>query len=599
MQESILLALVTILLLGISAQWLAWRLKIPSILLLLVAGVVVGPVTGFLDPDALFGDLLLPGVSLAVALILYEGGLTLRLSEFRTAGKVVTRLVTVGAMTAWLLGSAAAMLALGLDAPLAFLLGAIFTVTGPTVIQPLLLHIRPRGSTSAILKWEGIVIDPIGAILAVLVFEFLLHADDLGLSMASLNTLGSLGLTALVGTVLGVTAARTLGFLLQRHWIPEYLQTAASLTLVCAVFAAANSMQHEAGLISVTVMGLLLGNQKDADITAIIEFKEHLRVLLISSLFIVLGARIELGPLMDMAPRGALFLLLLILLVRPLSVWLATIGCKLSSPERWFLAAIAPRGIVAAAVSSVFALRLQQEGMQGADVLVSASFAVIIGTVAFYGIASPLLARRLGLADPDPQGIVFAGAHRWVRELALLLQSKGIKVLLVDSNRRHTVAARLAGLPTFTSSILSDSILEDLDLGGMGKFMAVTPNDWVNVLAAQTFESAFGSQNTYQLSAGTTPDSARDDHEHWYARPLFREPLTSDELLRKVALGHSFKATTFSEEFDLDAFHAQHSSQAIPLLLLDPAGKVQVFSHLKDLTPAAGHTIIALLPPAE
>lgn len=357
----ILFGVTLIIVLGVAAQWLAWRLHVPSILLLLLFGFLGGPIAGQLQPDALFGELLLPFVSVSVGLILYEEGLSLRLTELPKVGGVVRNLVTTGAFVTWAISTLASAWLFDLPGELAVLLGAILVVTGPTVIQPLLQHIRPSGATGSILKWEGIVIDPVGALLAVLVFEAVSAGE---LREATAHVLGGVLKTIIVGGGLGVVAAGMLSFALRRYWVPDFLQNAVSLMLVLATFAASNAAQHESGLFAATVMGITLANQRSVDVRHIVEFKENLRVLLISGLFIVLAARLEVSSLLAVSFRGMVLVLLLVAVARPLCVWVSTVRSKLSAKERLFLSAMAPRGIVAAAVASVFAIRLEQIGYE-------------------------------------------------------------------------------------------------------------------------------------------------------------------------------------------------------------------------------------------
>ena len=592
MPQSAPAALVVIVVLGAAAQWLAWRLGLPSILLLLICGFVAGPATGVVDPDLLLGDLLLPLVSLSVALILYEGGLTLKLSDLSGVGRVVRNLVLVGALITWVIAALGAYLLFGLGLALSVLLGAVLVVTGPTVIGPLLQHIRPSGPVGAALKWEGIVIDPIGALLAVLVFEVILVADP---AHASVQVALAIVKTAFVGGGLGLLAAAVLVLLLYRYWVPDRLQNAISLMFVLAAFTAANSVQEESGLFAATVMGIALANQKFADVRHIVEFKENLRILLISALFILLAARLDIADLGSVAIGGTVFVALLVIVGRPLAVWVSTIGSRLQRRERAFLACMAPRGIVAAAVSSVFALRLQEAGYEEAGALVPITFIVIVGTVVVYGLASPWVARRLGVAVPNPQGVLFVGASPWVRALAETLQAKGCRVLLVDSNRNNTAAARMAGLPTFTGSILADYAMDELDLGGMGRLLAVTPNEWVNVLAVQRFQRMFGRAECYQLPPQGGSAKSRSEHRHLYGRWLFDGEHSGTSIAHRVAAGETIKATPLTEEFGVEEFKSLYGEDALPLALIDDDGTVAVVTadHQPKLRP--GQTLVALV----
>lgn len=591
MPENLLPFLAGIVVLGITAQWLAWRVGLPSILLLLVFGIIAGPVAGWLEPDAVFGNLLAPIVSLSVALILYEGGLTLRLAELRQVGSVIRNLISIGALLTWAIAAVTAHLLLGLDIALSVLLGALLVVTGPTVIAPLLRQIRPIGPVGPVLKWEGIVIDPIGALLAVLVFEVIFSGEVKG---ATSHIVGAVFKTIFIGGGLGLAGAAVFTLASYRHWIADHLENAVSLMLVIAIYSVANYFQHESGLLSVIVMGLALANQRWVDIEHLVEFKENLRVLLISSLFIVLAARMDVADLAQLAPRGLLFVLVLVLIGRPVSVFISAFGSKLATRERAFLAWMAPRGIVAAAVSSVFAIRLEGLGYEGANALASITIFTIIATVAIYGLTASIVARRLGVAESNPQGLLFVGADTWSREVASLLQREGFRVLTVDSNRNRTYAARMAQLHTYTGSILAEHTLDEIDLGGLGRLLAVTPNDWVNVLAVQRFERIFGRANCYQLPPQKDA-SKKKRHKYLHGRWLFNEEMTHSSLQRRIAQGFTAKATRLSETFDFTAFLSRYGEPCVPLFIIDEQKHLIIITPDRDEQPRPGQTVIGLV----
>ena len=453
--ENLLLGLAAIVICGIGAYWIAWRLHLPSILLLLIVGFIVGPVTNFLDPDLIFNHLLFPIISFSVAVILFEGGLNLHLVELREAGRVIRNLVTLGVLGTWLLITAAAFFIFKIGFPLATLLGAILVVTGPTVIIPLLRHIRPTGPVGPIIKWEGMVNDPIGAILAVLVFEAIL---SVGFHEATTLAITGVVKTLFVSIIIGLLSAQLLLLLLRRHWIPDFLQNPLSLMMVIGAFTLSDLFQSESGLLTVTLMGLMLANQKKVSVKHIIEFKESLRVLLISSLFIILAARMSMENLEFLNFQSFLFVGVIVLVIRPLVVFLCTLKTKLHWKEKLFLAWMAPRGIVAAAVASLFSIELINVGYPGAEYLVPITFLVIISTVAIYGLTSSPLARLLGLATPNPQGTLLIGAHVWSRALAKVLKEEGYPVLLVDTNRENIASARRTNLSAFYASIFSPTI---------------------------------------------------------------------------------------------------------------------------------------------
>jgi NhaP-type Na+/H+ or K+/H+ antiporter len=347
-------------------------------------------------PNRLFGNLLFPLTSLAIALILFEGGLNLRIADLKQAGAAVKGLISVGAIVTWLAGALAGYLLLGLDFPIALLLGAILVVTGPTVIVPLLRQVPLTRRLAAILRWEGILIDPLGAMLAVLVFEAI-FSD--GIHEAIKFAFLGAGKTILLGGSLGILGAGLIVLLIKRRYIPDYLQIPVTLTVIVSVYATANLLRTESGLLAVTILGISLANQKTVAVGQIVNFFENIRVVLLSSLFTVLAARLSLNDLGYMLSWNSFaFLGLLILVVRPVAVALGTIGTGLSRQERIFLGLVAPRGIVAASVSSIFASQLQAAGVMQAERLEPVTFLIIIGTVTVCGLSAAPLAQRLGVS---------------------------------------------------------------------------------------------------------------------------------------------------------------------------------------------------------
>lgn len=593
MTEHLMLQLTGIIVLGISAQWLAWRIRFPAILLLLLTGLVAGPVSGWLKPDVLFGALFTPLVSLSVAIILFEGGLSLKVADLRQVGGVVRNLLSIGALATWLISAGAAWLILGFDKALAVLLGAILIVTGPTVIGPLLRHVRPAGQVGSILRWEGIVIDPIGAILAVLVFEAILAEE---LREAATSAVLVVLKTVVIGGGFGVVGAGIIMLLLRRYWVPDFLQNPVTLMLVLSSFTVSNALQEESGLLTVTVLGIILANQNSVPVKHIVEFKENLRVLLISVLFVLLAARLQPDDLANLGSRSFVFLAILILLVRPVAVVLATMRSGLTWQERLFLAWIAPRGIIAASVASIVALRLTEAGYPGAERLVPITFLVIIGTVTLYSLTAAPLARWLGLAQLRPQGMLIVGAHAWAQAIASALQTAGYRVLLVDTNRANIAAARLAGLPTCYGSILAPGTLEQMDLNGIGRLLALTSNDEVNALAALRCAELFGRAEVYQL-----PPQPAVTHQHETIPPyllgrlLMQPGMTYAAMEDRFAAGAVVKTVKLTPEFDYDALRAHYGESATLLFIIDQNGNLTVVTTTPRLFPRPGQTVVVVV----
>lgn len=598
MREHFLLTLSTVLVLGIGAQWLAWRLRLPSILVLLLTGFLAGPILGIVEPDRVLGDLLFPAVSAAVAVILFEGGLTLNFAELRETGKVIRRLITTGALVTWILSTGLAWWLLDMRFPLAALLGAILVVTGPTVVGPLLRHVRPTGNVGSILKWEGILIDPIGATLAVLIFEAILAR---GVGHATVLALSGLFMTLFSGMLVGVAGGLLLSLAMRRRWIPDFLQNALTLTLVLAVQALADGMQHEAGLLAVTVMGVTMANQKSVDVRHVLEFKQQLQVLLLAGLFIVLAARMELSHFSGLGKEGWIFLGLVILFIRPASVAASTLGTDIPWRERVMLSGLAPRGIVAAAVSAFFSMRLVNAGYEGAELLASYTFLVIVGTVAFYALTSRPLARGLGLADGGRQGILVLGSHTWARQVALAIQDAGYPVRLFDTNAMSIAKAREVGLQASYGNILSESAMDKLPTERFTHFLALTSNPEVNALACHRMTEPFGRSNVYQFLAppDESPEGlAREDlAQNLRGRPLFGLGVTYDYVSHRFEEGDIVRRTPLSEDFDFGAFEARYGRSAIHMFLIDTNGALSVVTAERRPAPRVGQTLISLITP--
>jgi NhaP-type Na+/H+ or K+/H+ antiporter len=482
---------------GMAAQWIAWRTQVPSIILLLISGLLLGPVFGLVDPDEFLGGTLFPIVSLSVALILFEGGLDLPPRELRATGTVVRRLISIGALITFFVAAWGAEQLFDIGRGAAAVMAAVLIVTGPTVVGPLLRFVRPSGRTGPMLRAEGILIDPIGATAALIAFEAAL-TDDTGEALNSV--LGVIGLTLVAGIGIGFVLAFVLDHALRRFLIPDHLGNPIALAFVIVGFVISNEVQEEAGLLTVTVMGIWLARRESAAVRQLLEFNESLRTLLISALFILLAARIQTDQLEDVALPALVFLALLVFVARPLSVVVCTIRSQLSWRERVFLMAMAPRGIVAAAVSAIFALRLEEEGVRGAELIVPIVFLVIIGTIVVYGFLAGPIARALKLAEARANGVLIVGAHSIGRGLAKSLTDLDIKTMLVDTDPYNVTRSVALGLPARRLSVLTEDATHELDLRGIGRILALTSNDEVNALASSRFSRVFGRRETFQLA---------------------------------------------------------------------------------------------------
>lgn len=580
MEFPLFVLLTGILLLGFLAQWISWRVGIPSIVFLFAGGLIVGPILNLLSPDALFGELVFPVVSALVGIILFEGGLTLDLDDLGELKTTVFKVIFIGGTITFLLTGFTAYLLFEFSLPLSLLLGGILVVTGPTVVIPLLHQVRPEGDVGSIARWEGIIVDPLGAILAVITFEIVLS----GLNGAGGEFGFGLGLllfgeSILVGGLIGLAAGYVLVHCFRRYWIPDYLHNFAIIAAVLTAQAASNYVLHESGLLAVTVMGMYLANQDQVTIRHILNFKEDLRVIFISILFIILVARLESGFLLNVQLNEVVFLGILVLIVRPVAVLLSTLNSGLTWPERGFLAWIAPRGIVAAAVCSLFAYKLEQLGVSQATHLAEVTFFVIAGTVVIYGLTLNPLSQFLGLSERNPQGVLFIGADGWVRKIAKVLREEGVRIRLVDKNRTNVARARQNGLDALCMDVTTESELQSLDIQGIGYFLAVTPNDEVNTLATlHALDLGFNRSEVFQLPPHENYRGSSDQSHPLKGRILFNNEAHCEDIRERMKAGHRVEVITLETERNVGEVRDSSDETILPLFGLSAGGTVSVIA---------------------
>ncbi|WP_417659746.1 cation:proton antiporter [Pseudidiomarina sp.] len=588
-------ALALIGVLSILCQWGAWRMKVPAILPLLIVGIVIGPVFGVLNPDAVFGDILFPLVSLSVAIILFEGSLTLKFDEIRGHGRMVTNLVSIGMVITWVSIAIAAYYLIGFSWELSALFGALVVVTGPTVIMPMIRSVRPLARLGNILRWEGIIIDPIGALLAVLVYEFIISSQGAGWTQA----LQAFATTIGVGFALGFAGGKLLGWALLKSIFPHYLKNVATLAVVLGVFAVSNALQHESGLLTVTVMGMVMANMRGLDLDDILEFKETLSVLLISGLFIILAARLQPDAFNSLGFPAVLLLAIIIFVVRPLSVWVSSIGTQTAFKEKVLLSWIAPRGIVAAAVSALFALKLQQAGWEEAELLVPLVFLVILSTVVLQSLTAKPLAHALKLREPPARGFLIFGANPTARLIAKSLKENKFPVLLADTNWEHIKQARMENLPVYFGNPTSEHAENNMDLTGIGHVLILSPYRQLNPVVAMHFMDWFSEDKIYALHSTDHDAPARNQLPEVYRKrlKLFGKGVTFSKLASLTFQGAQVKTTALTESFHYDDYQDRYGNRALPLYALDEREFCHLFSSDQTFEPKAGWQIVALVSP--
>ncbi|MGB6241359.1 MAG: sodium:proton antiporter [Castellaniella sp.] len=579
---------------AMAAQWLAWKLRVPAILFLLLAGIAVGPLAGWLKPDDLFGPLLFPVVSLAVAVILFEGSLTLEFHQTKGLKQVVRRMVSGGLLITW--GVAAVAVHVFLDFPwdLAVLFGAITCVTGPTVIAPLLRTVKPVGPVAHALRWEGILIDPVGAILAVLSYDLMVALRS---THAWAHALLSLGGTIATGLFFGIAAGWMLAVVLRRGWVPDALLNLCVLASVFLAFSVSNLIQHESGLLTVTIMGIWLANRPGVPVHDILEFKETLSQILLSALFILLAARVAPDQILGLGWPALAVLACMLWIGRPLKVLFSTWGSQLNWRERSLLAWIAPRGIVAAAVSALFALRLESLDVPQSERLLPMTFLVIIGTVVWQSLTARPVAKLLRSVEPDRVGFLISGANPVARAIGQALHKQGIPIRLCDSDWYSLSKARMMGLPTYHGNPLSEHAQRNLDTTGLGRLLALGTRDQANQLVMVRGRDEFGKQKVFSLplSQDGDPSERHAVDPEYRGRTLFAPGMGYWKLSGLLAAGARIRATQLSESFGFQRYREQDPGAiTVPLFAVNPKGYAIPFTLDQDLEPEAGWTIIGL-----
>ena len=527
-----MLELAGIIILGILAQWFAWRFKIPAILPLILIGLLVGPIaaefltddhTKYIEPvwngsKGLFpGDGLYYFVSLAISIILFEGGLTLKRDEIKNVGPVITKLITLGSAVTFFGAGFLAHFIFELNWELSFLFSGLIIVTGPTVITPILRNIPLKKDISTVLKWEGILIDPIGALVAVLVFEFISVGGDSGFTKTALSEFGKI---LLFGTSFGFTFAHALTFVINKKWIPHYLLNVVSLSTVLLVFVESEIFAHESGLLAVVVMGMVLGNGKLKNLKELLYFKESLSVLLISILFILLAANINMEDLMLLYNwKTAILFFLIVFIIRPLGVFISTYNSNLKFNEKLFISWVGPRGIVAAGIASLFGSKLLKQGVEGAEYITPLVFMIVLGTVLLNATTARLFAKIIGVFLNSSDGILIVGASKSSRLIAEYIQNLGKRVVLIDANTSFIEQSSNMGLEAYSVNVYDDNLSDNIELNDIGYLIALTGSDAVNKYALKNFSPIFGERGAYRLATADEVKNQNFENEKHFFTP--------------------------------------------------------------------------------
>lgn len=522
-----LVAIAGIVVVAAACQVLASKLDVPSVLFLLIAGVAMSSI---LDPDDVFGDLLFTGVGLGVALLLFEGGTSLNWSRLQTGKAPVLRLVTIGALVAWIFGSVAAAFVLDGPIELAVLLGAILIVSGPTVVIPLLRVVRPRQPTASILRWEGILIDPVGAGMAIVVLDAIIEERSVGgIALRILTTFAAGLAVGAVASVLVIAALRT-------GLVTDHLQIAVTLAVLVGSYAASNALRPEAGLVAATVLGMAFANQRSTPAAHIAEFNEHLGATVLGVLFIVLGARVDLGEIADNLPASLVIIAVLVLLARPASVIASTIGTGITWRQRGFLMVLAPRGVVAAAVASLFAIELGHHDVDPGP-LVPITFTVVVGTVLITGVAARFAAQRLRVAQPEPNGVALVGGGPFAVNLAEVLGDNRIPVIHIGLDEDATDDAARRGQLVFQGRLDGEDFADAIQAVGINAAIALSGTEHLDGFAMERIARVIGSGNLFGVpDPDTEPEPGT--HQTVSLTAILPEEYTAGVLAERYADGY-------------------------------------------------------------
>ncbi|WJY26227.1 cation:proton antiporter [Sporosarcina trichiuri] len=597
MENLALISVVAVLALGIFSQWLAWRIQWPSIVIMSIAGLLIGPVFGLIIPKAALGDLYGPLISLAVAVILFEGSSNLDIREIKGISKSVFRIVTIGAFLAWILGSVAAHFFAGLQWEIAFIIGGLFVVTGPTVIIPLLRNAKLKSRTAAVLKWEGIIVDPAGPLLALFAYEVIKVLSNDNLTMSSL--LSFFG-GAFLAVLLGLASGLLISIMATKGQFPEYLKSPIVLAFVLLCFMLAEVIMHETGMLAVTVMGLVIGRSKQyvSSIGNLGHFVENVSVMLTSTVFILLTASLPRETIAQMFtwPIFA-FVLVTLFVVRPLSIWISTVGTELERNEKLLIGWIAPRGIVALTVAGYFSSILVEDGYEEASLLTALTFALVIITVCVHGFTIGPLAKRLRLASSAPPGILMVGASSFSAALGAQLKKMGIPVLVMDPSQGRLNLAAAKGVETFEGQILSEQARFGVDMTPYSTILSLTGDASYNALISQSFAPEFGFNNTFSLPVAQ--HHQMNDSElpiSLKAHLLFKEDATFSELNRKINTTFEIGEVPVGELSEDEEWRAKLPEQVIPLFIVKKNSAVDFVTLSKRISLDESDRLAVLMP---
>ena len=575
-------------------QWVAWRFKLPALVLLSLCGVILGPVTGLLSPEDFFGENLSPLVSLSVAIILFEGGLSLRLTDLRATKIATVGMIFIGAPLAWFLIACGLHYVADFSFPVSIVLGGMLVVTGPTVIMPMLRQARLNQRVSSVLKWEGIINDPIGALFATITYEYFSSAS---IRDAPAAAAAMLGVHILAIAIQSFLIGLGVSYAFRKSYVPEFLKPIVLLTAVITAYALGNGMQEEGGLVSVTILGMTLANVPFPAFEEQRRFKEYLTTLLVSFVFIILTANLYPESLLHLRSGMLYFILLLMIAIRPVSVWISTIKSGLTWKERLFIGWIAPRGVVCVVMAGLFGPKMVKLGYLDAQDLTPLVFAIVFATVILHGFTMRPLARLLKLTPQGKEGVIIVGATPWTAAFAETLCKQEIPTLVVDNSWSHLGPLRQAEIPTLYMEPLSEIFDEELDLAKYLYIICATDNAAYNSLVCSHFSYDYGRGNILQLAGENEKSDLWSYQESVKGLTLIEEERNFIDLQSRLLIGWHFSATRLTDKFTYDDFVANLGEEFFLVLCISEKGNLRFQTEENKITPKNGETIVTFVAP--
>ncbi len=604
--QELLNSIGVILFFALIAQYLGYKFKISTIALLSLFGLLIGPLFKLVEPEKILGHLFHMVIEFAIVILLFEGGLNLRFKDLKGSSQGIKQLIGFGIFTNWIVTTLAAHYIGQLSWSLSFLIGAILIVTGPTVVIPCLRQVSLPAKINQYLKWEGIVNDPIGVLLATSVYQYIIYRGTGNeVTVFILGIFKAIGLALLVTFVFGYL----IRYLFNKTKFPDFLQIPSVLSFILLVYIVLEQIQDGSGLLAVTMLGMYFANNDLLVMTELRHFKESISIFSVSMVFILLTANIKFEILKQLELNHFLFIASVVFFTRLISVYISTIGSKMSLEERTLVGWFGPRGIVAASMAGILGIKLMERGYFEADIILPIIFSIIFLTVLIHGFSLEPLAKFLKLTTRGGKGLVIVGAEPWTIELAAILKDLKIPVLISDIDRYKIFQAKMLDIDTHWGEIIIDVENVRLDLTDYSYLLAATDNNSFNALVCNVLVDEFGRNNVFQipLMEATSKLETETINVDWVDTvqvtelPSFQGGLQLEsnsfqyyELKKRYYNGWTFKKTPLTKEYTFEDFQKDPQNiNAIPLMVISENGSLDFANELIKLKPKSGDILIA------